>query len=139
MNEDLPKILEKHWNDKRGEEAFPAEYEISENELDAIWQNCFIVRISDAKFIYESFGESLIEAYSYNMQGEEVVDDVLYPESPPLAHKLIEVLNSKEPLTYDGALINKENIDIKFRKILVPLGEEGRITHILGGMIWRPF
>ena len=47
-------------------------------------------------------------------------------------------MNLKEPLLYDGALINRDNLDIKFHKILLPLGDD-TITHIIGGMIWREF
>lgn len=139
MNEGLIETLKNYWEAKKGENAFPELYDMSEGELEEIWNNCFIAEVSNNKFVYETMGESVIDAYELNMQGLEVTEDLLYPESPNPVHKMIEVLNAKEPVIYDGAFINRENVDIKFRKILLPLGENGKVTHIFGGIIWQAF
>jgi len=86
---------------------------------------------------YEFLGKSIIEAYADENVSEQIIEDQLYPESPGIINKFQEVVNALEPILYEGAFINKSNQDIKFRKILLPLGENGVVKHIIGGMRWK--
>lgn len=136
----LTDVLKNYWDEKKGSNPYPAESDINSDDLKDIWENCFLAEVKgNNKFRYSYLGESIIEAYGDNLEGEEVVEDLLYPESPGVVAKFSEVLEAKEPLYFDGAFINKNNMDIKFRKILLPLGKDGKITYIIGGMRWKAF
>lgn len=130
--------LKKYWETQKGERKFPSEKDIIATDIESIWENCFLVRVDGAgKFAYEFLGESIIEAYADNSIGEDVVEDQLYPENPGIISKFNEVVQTAEPLFYEGVFINKNNVDIKFRKILLPLGEDGKVKHLIGGMRWK--
>lgn len=138
-NKRITDILKEYWDTKRQGRLFPSESDIDAEDLKEIWQNCFLAEVKDGKFNYDFFGSSIIEAYADDMEGEEVVEDLLYPENPQITNKFMEVLNAKVPVFYEGVFINKNNMDIKFRKILLPLGDNSKIKYILGGMRWKAF
>ena len=139
MNDRAVEILKAYWLNAKGDNKYPAYEDIFESGLENIWPCCFIAEVQNGKFAYSYFGAEMTEAYAENLENAQIVEDLLYPESPEFSHKLIESLNSDQPLTYDGAFINRENTDIKFRKILLPLGTGNKVTHILGAMIWQRF
>lgn len=130
--------LKTYWEELKGTDKFPSEKQINSNDIEKIWENCFLVRVDgDNKFAYEFLGKSIIEAYADENVGEHIVEDQLYPESPGIVNKFVEATETEEPLFYEGVFINKNNIDIKFRKILLPLGENGKVKHLIGGMRWK--
>ena len=131
--------LKNYWEEKRGSNPYPTESQINSSELEDIWDDCFLIEYENGKFRYSFLGTSIIEAYGDNMEGEEIVEDLLYPETPDISAMFQEVLDTKDVIYYDGAFINKNNMDIKFRKILLPLGENGKINYIIGGMRWKAF
>lgn len=131
--------LKDYWEALRGERKFPTENEIDSAKIADIWDHCFLAKAENGKFVYDFLGEGIIEAYADNMEGEEVVEDQIFPESPALRSKFQEVVDEQEPLFYDGAFINKNNMDIKFRKILLPLGDNGKVDYVLGAMRWKAF
>ena len=139
MNDRAVDILKAYWLLAKGERKFPELEDISMSELENIWPSCFIAEAQNGKFVYTYFGEEMTDAYAENLEGQQIVDDLLYPETPELSHKMIEALNVDEPMVFDGALINRENVDIKFRKVLLPLGVGSKVTHLLGSMIWQKF
>ena len=129
--------LKSYWERLRGNRPFPSEDQISADELTLIWQNCFLAKFEGGHFSYDFLGESIIEAYADNTVGEDIIEDQLYPESPGIINKFQEVVTYKMPVYYEGSFINKDNLDIKFRKILLPLGIDGNVQYILGAMRWK--
>ena len=114
---------------------------MDEEELAAIWESCFLIEVEEGgkKFKYEYLGNKIVEAYGADLEGLSVDDDPLYPESPDITTKLRETMQGCLPLQYEGAFISRDNADIKFHKILLPLGSGGKVNYILGGMRWREF
>lgn len=130
--------LKTYWEEQKGERKFPSEQEINAQDIEGIWEHCFLVRVdTNGAFAYEFLGQSIMEAYADDTVGEHIIEDQLYPESPGILNKFAEVVESGEPLFYEGVFINKNNVDIKFRKILLPLGDDGKVKHLIGGMRWK--
>jgi hypothetical protein len=132
-------VLQDYWESKLGDNQFPSEKEINQNDIADVWPNCFLIEVDGDKFRYALLGQNIINAYADDLEGKEAVEDLLYPESPGIRDMFVELLRGRAPLYYDGALINKNNLDIKFRKLLLPLGANNEITHILGAMRWKSF
>ena len=139
--ERITDILREYWNGKKGTSPYPAADDIDVAELKDIWQDCFMIEVLDGgkSFRYEYLGDSITDAYADDLEGKEVIEDLLYPESPGVLIKFHETMQTCQPLEYEGAFINKNNADIKFRKILMPIGNGGKVTYIIGGMRWRAF
>ena len=131
--------LQKHWEEVKGDRKFPEESDISPDAIEDIWSNCFLAKSEGGKFVYSYLGKSIVEAYGDNLEGEEIVEHELYPESPEVNSKFEEVAKTGEPIKFEGAFINRNNMDIKFRKVLLPLGKDGKVEYIIGGMRWRAF
>jgi len=129
--------LKSYWERLRGSKPFPAEDQINSVDIEEIWQNCFLVHLEGNKFVYDFLGDSIIEAYADNKLGEDIIEDQLYPENPGILNKFKEVATLKAPVYYEGTFINHDNLDIKFRKILLPLGNSDKVEYILGGMRWK--
>ena len=129
--------LKSYWERIKGDKLFPAEDQIDQTQIVEIWQNCFLVHREGDKFVYDFLGDSIIEAYADNKLGEDIIEDQLYPESPGILNKFMEVVIHKVPVYYEGAFINHDNLDIKFRKILLPLGDGNEVNYILGAMRWK--
>lgn len=134
-------LLKEYWESKKGTNPYPSEADIDDSEIGESWESCFLVEVVDGgkKFRYEYLGNQIVEAYGDDLEGQEIVEDLLYPESPDTTVKFRETMQGCLPLEYEGAFINKNNMDIKFRKILLPLGSGGKVNYILGGMRWRAF
>ncbi len=134
-------ILREYWESKKGSAPYPDAEDIDSEDLSHIWEDCFMIKVEDGgkSFSYEYLGDSIADAYADDMEGKEIIEDLLYPESPGVLIKFRETMQTCLPLEYEGAFINKNNADIKFRKILMPVGEKGKVGYILGGMRWRAF
>lgn len=137
MEQRITDELKAYWERLRGIMPFPAEDQINSNDIQHIWANCFLAKFENERFAYEFMGDSIIEAYADNTVGEDIIEDQLYPESPGIINKFREVVEYKEPIYYEGTFINKDNLDIKFRKILLPIGSDGKVKYILGAMRWK--
>lgn len=135
----LSEILLTYWEELKGDSDMPSESAIDTDKLEDVWDNCFLVEKKGDKYAYSYLGKSIIEAYADVVEGEEIIEDQIYPESPGLIAKFEEVVHTKVPLHYEGAFINNNNMDIKFRKMLLPLGDDGEVKYLLGGMRWRAF
>lgn len=135
----ITETLLKYWESKKDGRDFPEESDINSEEIEEIWDSCFLVQVLDGKFTYSFLGKSIIEAYGDNLEGEEVVENEIYPESPETTAKFAEIVQTKEANKFEGAFINRNNMDIKFRKTLMPLGRDGKVEYILGAMRWRSF
>lgn len=134
----ITEALKTYWEGLQKDGKLPSEQDINSEDIPEIWENCFLVRVDGKNnFAYEFLGKSIIEAYADENVSEQIIEDQLYPESPGIINKFQEVVNALEPILYEGAFINKSNQDIKFRKILLPLGENGIVKHIIGGMRWK--
>lgn len=136
-------VLRKYWDYLREERAFPTEREINPAEIADIWENCFIVEANNNSrkedYIYKYIGKKIIQAYGEDLTGM-AVDKMVAPEAGHLAEEYEKVLGIKRPVLDEGTLKAPNKGVIKYRQILLPLGENGiKITAILGGMSYKVF
>jgi hypothetical protein len=136
-------VLRKYWDYLREERAFPSEREINPAEIEYIWDNCFIVEAHNNSrkedYIYKYIGRKIIDAYGEDLTGM-AVGKMVAPEAGHLADEYEKVLGIKRPVFDEGTLKAPNNGVIKYRQILLPLGENGiKITAILGGMSYKVF
>jgi len=131
-------VLLDYWNEKRGDRAFPAPNEIKGSELSSVWDSCFImevipqVRQNGYRLVYT--GRRLSGDYE-NDQGTFIKNIVIgFLDSAKDKYEI--VVDTKEPLIEEDVVIKPDH-DLKFRQILLPLGEGEDVTAIFGGMRLR--
>lgn len=136
-------ILREYWDKLRAKRPYPRENEINPDEIAEIWPSCFLVSIDDVThrmgFRYSYLGDKLIEAYGDDLRNPEIVMNLLSTGNPALVEKFNEVLKTKQPTWVESEFINLKRESVKFRVSVFPLGENDRVTHILGCMRWRMY
>ncbi len=133
--------LKKYWDFLCNERPFPKENEVNPKDLEDIWSNCFIVKANNSfkkeDYQYKYLGTNIIKAYGADFTGRKVTA-IAAPEAGHLAEAYEHVLAYKRPVTDEGEIHISKNETVKYRQILLPLGDDGvNITAILGGMSYK--
>ncbi len=143
-NRRITEKLLRYWLKTRGNKPYPKESDIDFEELSDIWDNCFLVQVfgknSKPPYKYTYLGKDLIAAYGGDITSDEVSKTIVSPYTKRVQKKFEELLKSKKPVSDDAEYVDSKKLKIKYRQVLVPLGnEKGDIEYILGGMRWKPF
>ena len=119
----------------------PVEDDIDPDDLQDLWDYCFLIHVQDinkADYNYTYLGKAIKEAY----QGR-IVDDIDENMASPNAHKLVisysKVIETHAPVVEEGQFLNLHNDVVKYRQCLLPLGENGKVEAIFGGMRFKVF
>lgn len=135
--------LQKHWEELKGDRAFPTENEIDPDALSDIWDSCFLISMDDVTrrlgYRYSYLGEDLIVAFGDDVKNPNVAMQMLATSGSTMVKKFGEVLATKAPVVDEAEFINLKNYKIHYRTSLLPLGysDKGEITHIIGCMRWK--
>lgn len=141
----ITRRLSKYWKEIYNTKGrLPMESDLDADELDDIWDNCFLLNIkidsekNQIKGVYSYLGSSLLEAYGCNLTGEDFFNSMISSNNPDVAHKFTLSINVKEPVIAEGAFTNGDGAEIFYRQIFLPLCDEsGNVTHVFGGMKWK--
>lgn len=141
----INEVLLSYWEGIKLNRPFPMEADMNPDEIESIWDSCFLVSVEgageDATFRYIYLGSSLIEAYGDDLTNKEICEKLVYPGSMTLVHKFHEILKSKAPAMQDSEFTNKNGMVIKYRSCMCPLGKTdiATVRYIVGGMKWKAF
>lgn len=117
-----------YWEKKRGLRAMPQLPDINAaEELHDYWQDCFLLRITDA-----SSG-----AYEFIHRGSVIEEH--WPDLETLQVSLATLLAKATPLIEEGELAKGQREMLKYRQCLLPLGDEHGIAAVLGGVRFKIF
>lgn len=134
-------VLRDYWEKLRGMREFPQENEIEPEEIQDIWDSCFLVSIDDVTkrvgYRYSYLGTELVKAFGDDIDNPEVALRLLSMSQVPNAKKIDEVIEKKQPVVDDGEFLNKFQMRVRYRTCIVPFGYDKKVTHILGVMRWR--
>lgn len=136
-------LLLEYWEKLRGKRAYPAEAEISPDDLKHIWNHIFLLRVSHGSggnysFRYEYMGESLIKAYGDNLTGMDVYDALLSTSRDTIIEDVLKTIKNRKPYEQDAEFDNVNRVRIKYRRLLCPLGPDDKsINYIIGAMRWK--
>lgn len=133
-------ILEDYWNEKRGKNPFPSIEQINMDELDiAVQDRSFLIHIEPiiTKYVcnFQFLGKKISEGYEKDKSGKYIKHIVIgFLETPNDFYD--KVIQTKKPLKTEEVYEGKGGAVLKYRQILLPLGDEkGKpINGILGGM-----
>jgi hypothetical protein len=139
----INEILYVYWESLRKGRLFPSEAEIEPDAIAAIWDSCFLVKVSRPEaahlgYRYDYLGSALIEAFGGDVTHQEISSRLIDPSSPPLVSRFENVVNMHAPDTDEAAFTNKRGLVVKYRSCILPLGRDsGSVDYILGGMKWK--
>ena len=133
--------LNGYWKAISNGRPFPPENEINPDELADIWDSCFLVAVDvvakRSGYRYSFLGERLIEAYGDDVRNPEVATQLISTANPSTAKKIDEVIQSQKPVVDEAEFVNSKGISIRYRSCLLPLGQAGKVTHVIGCMRWK--
>lgn len=141
----INEILQQYWEGISAGRTFPMEQDFNPDEVDSIWDSCFLVRVEgeadNPTFRYVYLGESLVEAYGDDLTNKEICEKLVYPGSMALVQTFREILSKKTAQMQDSEFVNAHRQVIKFRACMCPLGKDNasQVAYIVGGMKWKAF
>jgi hypothetical protein len=120
---------------------YPAESEVDPEQLAEIWPSCFLISIDDVTrrlgYRYSYLGDDLVEAYGDDVKNPDVALRLISTASLPIVKKFDEVVSSQKPVVDESEFINLKGLKIRYRTCMLPLGQSGQVTHIVGCMRWK--
>jgi len=133
--------LRDYWESVRGDRRVPNESDILPEQLEDIWENCFLIDVKNSGFEYDYLGSSIIEAYGDDLRGREICETLIYPHPPSLLKTFRNVVNTAKPVLDDSQFKNKKGLQIRYRSCVLPLSKAGMIgvQFLLGGMKWKAY
>ncbi|WCR53453.1 MAG: hypothetical protein PG981_000475 [Wolbachia endosymbiont of Ctenocephalides orientis wCori] len=111
---------------------------IDKSDIMDSWQHCFIIEVKEQGYVCEDAGERVVEFYGFE---KKMLIDSKYQTGAPFLRlytidavldKFDSVVENEEPV-----LDAEESESIKMRQVLLPLGNQEKVTHILGVITFK--
>lgn len=133
-----------YWNKLRAGRQFPHEREIDPDEIENIWDYCFLISLDDVVhrigYRYSYMGASLVEAFGDNPNNPDMALRLLSSTKVPNIKKIEEVLEKKHSVIDEGEFVNAHHMNVRYRTCIVPFGyENGQVSHLFGVMRWKAY
>jgi len=136
--------LQDYWESLRQGRIYPCETDVNPEKIADIWENCLLVSIheEDLKYGYQYtyLGAHLIEAFADDLTCRDISSRLIETTSQPLVQGFEQVIRTGKPVQENAEFVNSLGMVIKYRSILLPLGQDPqKVDYIIGAMKWRAF
>ncbi len=131
-----------YWEKLRRGNVMPTEDDIDPDYLKDLWDYCFLIHVKDLDkpdYNYTYLGDAIKKAYQGELSSVEEGSMVASPNAKELAVSYEKVIKTCTPLLDEGEFVNMHNDVVKYRQCLLPLGENGKVDAIFGGMRFKIF
>ena len=130
-----------YWEKLREGRGMPAPEDINPDDLRDLWDSCFIICVTEpgkAESKYTYLGQFIVDAYEQGTtHGSSGSMISLNPDQSSTT--FAKVLDSGKPLLEEGEFTNHNHKIVKYRQCVLPLGRDGSIEAIFGGMNFKVF
>lgn len=125
-----------YWERKRAGRDMPTEIDINPADIADLWEYCFLIHARDVaasglQFTY--IGLAIEEMYRFGLPKDDERDS-LHPQLSLLVPAYNEVVAKKAPHISEWELSNPHGDKLLTRQVLLPLGENGRVDAVFGGL-----
>ena len=131
-----------YWEKLRKGNLMPVEDDIDPDYIKDLWDYCFLIHVKDLSkpdYNYTYLGTEIQKAYQGDLAGGEDMGGIASPNAGELAVSYEKVIRTCSPLLDEGEFVNMHNDVVKYRQCLLPLGENGKVDAIFGGMRFKVF
>ncbi len=134
--------LTKYWTKLCDGRMFPSESEVKPVLISDMWDYCFVVKADNSckreDYKYKYFGQNIAKAYQGELRATKNIPTLINLDPGHLEEEYEKVLAWKRPVISNGENTIGMNRVIRFRQVLLPLGDDGiNINAILGCMSYR--
>jgi len=126
-----------YWEKLRGGRLMPSERDIKADDIADLWPSCFLVHgagKAPAEYRYSYMGEAVAEICRFGCEHDSVA---LHPQDE--LQGFAQVFATGKPLIDEGEFLNAAQEIVRFRRCLLPLGEDGAVQAIFGVARFRLF
>jgi hypothetical protein len=130
-----------YWEKLRAQKPMPSEADIDPDDLQDLWDYCFLIHVKDLgkpDYNYTYLGKAIQQAYLGEL-ADDPEDLLISPNAAKLTASYNRVIESKLPVVEEGEFNNLHNDVVKYRQCMLPLGENGTVDAIFGGMRFKVF
>ena len=145
QNRRITEHLLRYWLQLRGAREMPQEKELNPDSIKESWDSCFLINLTDAAkhggYRYTYMGKNLLDAFGEDVTRDDAETLVSLPSSRVIA-KFDQAVAMRKPLIDEAEFVNAKKMTIKYRQILLPLGnnrEPMELFYLFGGMRWKAF
>ena len=134
-------LLLSYWERLRKGRLMPTEAEINPDDLQDLWDCCFLVHVKDLEkpdYNYTYLGSALQAAYQGELVGDSL-PDIATINASKITGNFARVIEKATPWQEDGEFVNLHNDIVKYRQCLLPLGKNGKVEAVFGGMHFNIF
>lgn len=128
-----------YWEKLRRDREMPSEWELNPEDIGDLWDNCFLVHTKDLHrpdYRFSYVGPAILRAF----HGDSVMNrNDNHPHSESLLEHYTRIMNTLKPVVEEGQFVNSQGQVVKYRQCLVPLGNNGKVEAIFGGMRYKIF
>jgi hypothetical protein len=130
-----------YWERLRGPRQMPSENDIDPEDLEELWDYCFLVQVRDlAKqdYNYTYLGSAIVEAYRSGLDADDPCSLVAL-NANKLTSSYHQVISARAPVIEEGEFRNLHGDIVKFRQCMLPLSHGTDVEAIFGGMRFKIF
>lgn len=131
-------LLCEYWNELRGERHHPRLDEIQPEQINDIWDHCFIVHYTDNKYKILHIGDTISEAYESDLNIASDAPIIQLNNLDNIQFYLDEVIESTEAIIEESECYDLDGNTIKFRQCFLPLGnDEKTVSAVIGALRYK--
>jgi hypothetical protein len=130
-----------YWEKLRKDRSMPPESDINPDDLEGLWDHCFLVHVRDLGkpgYHYTYLGAAISKAYRGSLDDTDA-NGLVSPNAAKMQAHYRTVIENRKPLLDEGEFHNLSGQLVKYRQCLLPLGEDGAVAAIFGGMRCKIF
>ncbi|MCE2926075.1 MAG: PAS domain-containing protein [Rickettsiales bacterium] len=128
-----------YWEKLRAGRDMPREQDVDPDAISDLWDYCFLLNVKDMGkegYQYTYLGPEIKKAYQGGL-AEGDTNGLVSPNADRMADCYMEIIHSKAPVVDEGEFRNIRGDMVKYRQCLLPLGEEGDVKAVFGGMRYK--
>lgn len=129
-----------YWERLRGVREMPEADEIVPEDIDDLWDWCFVIKLIPVEAgkicEYSYLGPAIVTAYHGGLS-EDDPKALAGALCERLSADFAQVADTHKPLLNEGEFTNAKGALVKYRQCLLPLGKDGVVDAIFGGMRYR--
>lgn len=137
----LTSQLLRYWTDACQGRLMPDEADLDPEALHELWPKCFLIQTFDidrSHYVFTYLGQEIIDAYQDGMM-EEGQSVVISPNAHKLALSYKQVVHTAAPVVSEGEFQSLAGRIVRYRQILLPLGQGEKVLAIFGGMSFKAY
>ncbi len=130
-----------YWEKLRQGRDMPVEEDIDPDDIKDLWDNCFLIHINDLKkdgYNFTYIGDAIVQAYRGGIT-EDDPDAIISPNAASISTHYTDIIANPKPIVDEGEFHNLHDEVVKYRQCLLPLGRNGKVEAIFGGMRYKIF